>query len=133
MAKRGKMIAVAERWRAVVSFDGLYADAYQISNLGNCRSIKRERAGRDGSIRAVKGKILSPRIRENGTRAVNLWRGNTYQQVPVKQLVLEAWRGPCPDNYEPVNVNGDPSDNRLVNLAWRPAGGLALLRKRLGR
>ena len=28
---------------------------------------------------------------------------------------------------------GKTSDNRLVNLAWSPAGGLALLRKRLGR
>jgi hypothetical protein len=33
-------------------------------------------------------------------------------------LVLETFVGPCPEGMQCAHLNGDPSDNRLVNLAW---------------
>ena len=36
----------------------------------------------------------------------------------VHRLVLETFVGPCPDGMETRHLNGDPSDNRLANLAW---------------
>lgn len=112
-----------------------YADQYEVSDGGHVRSIPRKVAGRGKSVRTLRGKLLSPRVRPDGTRAVNLWRGNTYVQKPVKRLVLEAFGSPQPAGYDAVNVNEDPADNRLSNLKWEPiaGSGLALLRKRLGR
>jgi hypothetical protein len=127
------MIAVAERWVPVVSFDGLYHNAYEISDTGYARSIPRHRRGRQGSTRQVHGQILSPRIRDNGTRAVNLWHENEYHQVPVKILVLEAFVGPAPPYHEATCLDGDEGNLALSNLAWKPAGGLAVLHRRLGR
>jgi hypothetical protein len=121
------MIAVAERWREIEGYGG----AYQVSDQGRVRSISRERPGRDGSVRKIRGTVLSPRVRENGLHCVNLWEGNEYQQVPVNRLVLEAFRGPAPDNHEPENKDGDRANNRLSNLKWKPTGGLALLRRSL--
>ena len=132
---------MAAQWHEVVSCGGRYQDTYRVSTAGDVRSLDRERPGRarrDGtiSIRKVKGTVLSPRIRKNGLRCVNLWTANTYDQVPVRVIVLEAFKGPCPDGYQPVNKNGDLADNRLSNLAWKPGGGLtglAALRRRMSR
>jgi NUMOD4 motif len=113
-----------ERWRPIPAWEGLY----EVSDQGRVRSVRRQVAGRGGSIRTLQGKILSPRIRPDGTRAVNLWRGNVYEQKPVRRLVLEAFTGkPQPRGYEAKNINEDPADNRFKNLKWEPVGGLAVL------
>ncbi|KKN48933.1 hypothetical protein LCGC14_0647920 [marine sediment metagenome] len=36
----------------------------------------------------------------------------------VHRLVLETYIGPCPKGMECRHLNGNPSDNRLENLAW---------------
>ena len=46
---------------------------------------------------------------------VSLGRGN---QRFVHHLILEAFVGPRPDGYESCHKNGNPLDNRLVNLYW---------------
>ena len=136
------MITVAERWVPVVSCEGRYEAAYQVSDRGHVQSVTRQRPGRqrrDGTIssRQVEGQVLSPRVRQNGLRCVNLWDGNDYDQVPVRVLVLEGFRGPCPDGHVPVNLNGDMANNQLYNLAWKPAAsaamGLSALRRRMSR
>lgn len=121
-----------ERWCRVL--DPQYRDSYEVSDQGRVRSIPRQVAGRDGSVRKLQGKLLSPRIRPDGTRAVNLWKGNTYVQKPVKRLVLESFTGRRqPHGYDAANKNEDPADNRLINLEWRPVGGMALLHRSLVR
>jgi hypothetical protein len=109
--------------------------AYEVSDQGRVRSVPRQVAGRGESIRTLQGKILSPRVRPDGTRAVNLWRGNRYRQWPVKRIVLEVWsEREQPPGYEPKNVDDNPANNRVSNLRWEPVGGMALLRRSmLGR
>jgi hypothetical protein len=120
-----------EQWRPVL--DPRFSNSYEVSDMGRARSVTREVAGRGDSIRKVKGKILSPRIRPDGTRAVNLWLDNDYIQYPVKRLVLEAFTGRRqPRGYDAKNIDDDPANNRLSNLRWEPVGGLALLHDRLG-
>lgn len=36
----------------------------------------------------------------------------------IHRLVLELFRGPCPEGMECAHENGIPSDNRLCNLRW---------------
>lgn len=121
-----------EQWARVL--DPQYRDSYEVSDQGRVRSVPRQVAGRDGSVRTLQGKILSPRIRPDGTRAVNLWSKNRYRQVPIKRLVLESFTGRRqPQGYDAENVNEDPGDNRLGNLRWKPVGGLGLLHRSLVR
>jgi hypothetical protein len=124
---------VLEQWAPVL--DPRFSRSYEVSDMGRVRSIPRQVAGKNGSIRTVQGRILSPRIRPtDGTRAVNLWHCNHYIQVPLKRLVLETFTGRRqPKGYDAANIDANPANNRLSNLRWEPVGGMALLRSRLRR
>ena len=92
---------------------------YQVSNLGQVRSLPRPNSTRSRKgkpfIRFFKGKILKP-WNYNGTyRQVSLGR---HVVQSVHSLVLLAFIGPCPDGMECRHLDGDPSNNRLGNLRW---------------
>ncbi len=50
----------------------------------------------------------------NGYRAIKC-RGKVYK---VHHLVLLAFEGPMPKGMQVRHLNGDPSDNRIVNLCY---------------
>lgn len=85
-----------ENWKAVPGFEGLY----EVSDLGRVRNQTR---------------LLRPSRQQRGHMLVHL--GSTAQRY-AHRLVLEAFVGPCPEGMECRHLNGDPSDNRLSNLAW---------------
>jgi hypothetical protein len=109
----GNLAGVQEVWRFVGS-------AYVVSSLGSVESVTRRVAGRDGSVRTVKGRRLRPRQRgTRGVLTVTLWRHNIGSEVPVKELVAGAFCGPRPDGAHAVCVNGDENDLRAENIAWK--------------
>ena len=55
----------AEIWKDVIGYEGLY----QVSNLGNIKSLKRITKGKKYGIHNLKEKILKP-----GKRRKILWR-----------------------------------------------------------
>lgn len=109
------MNEVAELWGPVRRYEGLY----EASNMGQVRSLERFVRGRDGSARRLLGQVLTPRIRPDGTHAVNLWKNNKYKQVPIRRVVMETFDRPKPNGMDAINVNGNPADNRLSNLKWQ--------------
>lgn len=106
---------ITEDWRPVRGYEG----QYEASDLGRVQSVTRSVRGRDGSSREIQGKILTPRIRPDGTYAVNLWVQNDYRQVPIRRVILEAFDKPRPTGYDAANVDGNPSNNQLANLEWQ--------------
>lgn len=58
---------------------------------------------------------LKIRTSKGGTRVVSLPGGKTRS---LPRLVLETFLGPSEAGQQPLHLNGDPSDNRLENLAW---------------
>lgn len=73
-----------------------------------------------GRARNRWGRILRGSVEENGYHRVKVRVGGVgeYQNKYAHRLVLEAFVGPCPPGMETRHLNGDPGDNRLVNLAW---------------
>ena len=51
-------------------------------------------------------------------RQVTIYNGGRNVHVLVHRAVLEAFVGACPTGCESRHLNGDPADNRLLNLAW---------------
>jgi uncharacterized protein YjiS (DUF1127 family) len=91
-------------------------DGYAVTSDGIVLSCWRTSAG------------IGPDWRTRKTHAV-AGRSGVYEQIvlqrdgrpvvtSVHRLVLEAFRGPCPDGHETRHLNGNSLDNRLDNLAW---------------
>lgn len=102
-----------ESWRSVLNWEGLY----EVSDMGRVRSI--------ANGRGRKGRILKPYVNDknfprlmvslcNGKRV----NGGTQAFPHVHRLVLESFVGPRPEGMQCLHANGDPGDNRLVNLRW---------------
>lgn len=68
-------------------------------------------------------------------RYVNLTpaEGGKYRTFRVHRLVLLAFVGPCPEGMEARHEDGDPSNNRLDNLAWGTPAENRADNRRLGR
>jgi hypothetical protein len=92
--------AVVEVWKPVVS----YEDLYEVSSLGNVRSIRFKR-------------ILRGAILQKGYRQVSLHRGSS-KTFMVASLVITAFKGPKPLGREIDHKNRVRSDDRLSNLWW---------------
>ena len=78
---------------------------YEVSTLGRIWSSKRK-------------KFLKP-LSMNGYLAVRLYRMKTSRTLMVSAIVLEAFVGPRPKGYKVKYLNGDRTDNRLVNIEWQ--------------
>lgn len=106
-----------ENWRAVVGFEGFY----EVSDLGNVRSMPRIVAGKNrwGAFdKQLKGKPVRGGRDKCGYPFVKLHKNGEATHFRVSRLVLAAFdRLPMPGE-EARHGNHDPSDNRLANLSW---------------
>lgn len=87
-----------EIWKDVPGYEG----QYQVSNLGNVRSIK----------------VLSKINHSEGYHHINLMKEKQRKTMKVHQLVAMAFLGHVPNGNTLVvdHINGDKKDNRLKNL-----------------
>lgn len=101
----------ATEWRPVAGFEGLYV----VSNTGRVRSLPRSGTRRD---RMYGGHDLKPARQISGHLAVSLSHDNQGHTQSVHVLVCEAFHGPRPEGSEVRHLNGNPADNRALNLVW---------------
>lgn len=93
-----------EIWKDVKNYEGLY----QVSNLGNIKSSKRE-----GSAGGFIKSLLT-----NGYYSVNLWKSGKAKMKRIHRLVCEAFIENT-DNKPQINhINGNKLNNRIDNLEW---------------
>lgn len=106
-----------EIWRTVIGFEGIY----EVSNLGNVRSLDKIIYCKNGRIRSMKGKILSPSKHTSAYLTIRLCYGEReYKPYYLHRLVAEHFcHNDDPENKTQVNhINGDHKDNRACNLEW---------------
>ena len=102
-----------EVWRAIPGFPD-----YEVSNIGNVRSVDRSFVNSIGRHCVLKGKPIIPRL-EKGYHRVGV-RGEDRKKVmmSVHRAVALAFL-PNPYSYATVNhINGIKNDNRVENLEW---------------
>jgi hypothetical protein len=93
-----------ERWKRIPGYRW-----YEVSDRGRVVS-------RRGGVR-----FLAQQMRGKPPRlypAVTLYRGGRPETRFVHQLVLLAFRGPCPPGMECCHENDVATDNRLSNLRY---------------
>ena len=91
-----------EIWKPVVGYEGFY----EVSNLGNVRSLDKMSA--DG--RRIKGKILTHYLTEKGYLRCFIYD----KQIKIHRLVAQAFL-PNPNNYPEVNHK---DENKQNNMVW---------------
>lgn len=97
-----------EFWKDVKGYESLY----QISNLGNVKSLKRN---------TTYERILKQRKNKDGYFYVKLCKEGNITTKKIHRLVAENFI-PNPENKYSVNhINGIKNDNRLENLEWATA------------
>jgi hypothetical protein len=93
---------------------------YEVSNLGNVRSVDRERPWRFGKTQKLKGKALTPRIEKAGYTLFDLMLENGNKKtIRVHQLVYHSFKNTSPMKGMVVDhIDGDKSNNSLDNLQF---------------
>ena len=100
-----------ETWRPVVGFESCYV----VSDLGNVAAVK----FRNKQVRREAWRLLKPSLTTGGYVRVMLRDCERAQNVKVHKIVLEAFVGLRPQGKRGCgHINGDPTDNRIVNLRW---------------
>lgn len=110
-------------WKSIPGFAGLY----EISDGGAVRSLDRYANG------MRKGRVLKQSIKAKGYRQVTLCREDgTRASFFVHRLVAQAFIGPCAFGEVVRHLDDQPSNNRLINIAYGTHLHNAQDKKRLG-
>lgn len=102
-----------ERWLPVPGYEG----AYEVSDFGRVRSLPRK-VKRGSHVTSVAASVLTTTPDRHGYLHVRLSLQGRTRTVKAHRLVLLAFVGQPPAGCGGLHDNGDPSDNRLVNLYW---------------
>jgi len=91
---------------------------YQVSNLGNVKSLKRYVKHNSGGLKVVNERILRYVIKNRGYKHVVLMKNGKHKGYYIHQLVAMAFLGHTPNGHKLVvdHINEDKLDNRVENL-----------------
>ena len=107
-----------EEWKPIQNYEGLY----EISNLGNVRSLDREvivtRKNKTSFKRTLKGQVLRLSKTTKGYPQIALGKNGKLKSFEVHRLVAKAFME-NPHNFIVVNhIDGNIKNNNVSNLEW---------------
>lgn len=105
-----------EVWRPIKGYEGMY----EVSNLGNVRSLDRYvMLGNHGNQYCLlKGKPMKPYPNSRGYVKTELWKNGQRKCYFIHRLVAEAFI-PNPSNLPCIDhINTIKDDNKVENLRW---------------
>ena len=103
-----------EIWKDIEGYEGYY----QISNLGNVKSLARTITRKDGQTRFYNERIMDKRVSTDGYYIAKLTVKRKSKSIGIHILVAKAFI-PNPNNLPEVNHKDfDRKNNRVDNLEW---------------
>lgn len=101
-----------EIWKDIKGYEGYY----QVSNLGNVKSLERYVPHERKTFEFIRERILKQHKKRYCFVALSL--NGKIKNLTVHRLVAKAFI-PNPENKETVNhISGNKHDNRVENLEW---------------
>lgn len=95
-----------------------FENIYQVSDLGNVRSLDRQVRSHKDKTRTIKGKQYSPYTGLRGYKVVTLRKGKEVKVVYIHKLIAQLFI-PNPLNKICINhKDGDKLNNSIDNLEW---------------
>jgi hypothetical protein len=101
-----------EEFRDIKGYEGYY----QVSNLGNFKSLDRYIKYSDRKPVFVKGKSMNPSIKTNGYLSVMLTLDGTHKRYFVHRIVYLTFKDEINKSLEINHIDGNKKNNRLENL-----------------
>ena len=103
-----------ESWRDVSEWEGLY----QVSDRGRVKSLARTTRGPKRNKR-VREKILPGSADDHGYIVASFRCNDRYERYLTHRLVLLTFKGDPPEGKpHGLHKDGDPGNNKLLNLYW---------------
>ena len=101
-------------WKDVVGFEG----RYQVSNMGQVRSLDICLPCKNGGVSVHKGKIKPLHKNNRGYVTVGLCKERKTHRKLLHRLVAEAFVDKSEEKTQVNHIDGDISNNRASNLEW---------------
>ena len=103
-----------EIFKDIPNYEGLY----QVSNLGNVKSLPKNVKMPNGGLRIQKEKILKHVIDKKGYCAVCFHKNSKGKSIRIHKLVAITFLNHKPNGMKIVvdHINNDKLDNRLENI-----------------
>lgn len=103
-----------EIWKDITGYEGYF----QVSSLGNFRSLDRTIKYKDSGTRLYPGKSLLTETIVEGYQRIVLMKDAVKKRYMCHRLVAQEFI-PNPENKPFINhINGNKADNRVENLEW---------------
>jgi hypothetical protein len=105
----------AEIWKDIPGYEGMY----QVSNMGNVKSLSREILNGGKYPMTTKEKILTLTPNSRGYLQVSLNKNGVTKNMKVHILVAMTFLNHKPDGTQKIvvdHINNDKLDNRVLNL-----------------
>ena len=107
-----------ELWRPIPGYEGFY----EAGDLGNIRSLDRRIKYPNGTVQLRKGRMLKQSVGSHGYLTVSLSKEGRPTKYCIHHLVLITFRGSKP-GHDCCHNDGNPLNNRLLNLRWDTTSG----------
>ena len=99
-----------EIWKDIKEYEGLY----QISNLGNIKSVNKK----DSLGRKVNGKMMKPIKRKDGYLDITLHKNGEAKHFLIHKIVAKTFIK-NKNNYKEINhIDENKRNNNIDNLEW---------------
>lgn len=102
---------MGERWIPIPGYEG----RYEVSDLGNVRSLARISVRSNGRPLPVRERILKPTAHYRSGHLRVFLEGKC---IEVHRLVAAAFLGPRPDGLEVCHWDDNPRNNHVSNLRY---------------
>ncbi|MHA1754674.1 MAG: NUMOD4 domain-containing protein [Candidatus Odinarchaeia archaeon] len=103
-----------ENWKPLLKFNNFY----EVSNLGNIRSIARTIITKNNVQRKLKSKQLKTFINENGYSIVSIRFNNLHYNLKIHRVVATVFISNPKHKLTINHKDGNKQNNNVLNLEW---------------
>ena len=103
-----------EIWKDVVGYEGLY----QVSNMGEVKSLERTIIKSNGREQYIPERILIPGLSIWGYLSVSLYKKESKKTTKIHRLVAAAFLMVSVSRLHVNHIDGNKLNNKVDNLEW---------------